>query len=650
MTTCLIIGSLLPISVGLSLCFLCGKNISPVISSALLTVFGIVSVAGAVTGFFEPSTYQIQAPFYLGVAPFLFLIDRLSSLFLLLLGVVCISISLFIPGYLKHLPPTNNPVIFWVGLFLFAGSMSCVTVAANALTFLVFWEIMSLSSAMLVAIDLTSKASRRATFIYLGATRIATALISVGFLAFGTTFGSWSFSDWNAGSSLVFVPALLMLLGFSVKVGLWPFHIWLPYAHPAAPAPVSALMSGVMIKIALYAIIRIFVMSSTASEVLALCLLFMGVISALWGILFALVQQDLKRLLAYSSVENVGLIAIGIAVCLYCKATGLSAIVEIGLVAALFHCLNHGVFKALLFLSVGAIDASTGTRDLSRLGGLSSRMPFTMFALILGSAAICALPPLNGFASKWLIYQSLFQAITRSNNEIMGVVFLVSIGSLAMVSGLAIACFTKAIGISCLGRPRSQAASQAHEASPAMLISLAILSVTCIALAVAAPLVCQTLTGVAVLPTNELSNVLSLPLPAINASFVLIASFCLILASYRRKKRIEDTWECGYGPLSNRMQITAGSFAQPIAAIFSPILSYHSSLKISGKDRKHFPEKVQSETLMIPLLETKLYNPIVSLVVLSGRHFARLQAGSVHMYLFYVLVSLIALLVVGSIL
>ncbi|MGI6384249.1 MAG: proton-conducting transporter membrane subunit [bacterium] len=289
-------------------------------------------------------------------------------------------------------------------------SMAGVVMAANAILFLVAWEVMALSSFALVTADHERRDSRRAAIIYLGATRAGTAFLMIGFLWAHHLTGSWVFSEWGISGTGALAPALLIFAGLATKAGCWPFHLWLPIAHPAAPAPVSALMSGVMIKTAIYVMIRLFVLDNHfVVPLLGPILLVLGAISAFWGVLFALLQHDLKRLLAYHSVENIGIILMGLGVSLLGRQHHLPLLEQLGLAAALFHTLNHAIFKSLLFLGAGAVDACTHLRDIEKLGGLVHRMPWTTGAFVAGSAAICALPPLNGFASEWLLYQGFFK-------------------------------------------------------------------------------------------------------------------------------------------------------------------------------------------------------------------------------------------------
>jgi hydrogenase-4 component B len=627
--------TLLPLFDAFCLLSLVGAGLAIVMGSraqgffqALTAFAGSLLVAIAILGSVYPLFWHVVPPIGFATFPIHLRTDSLSSMFVLLLGVITLTISLFSGGYLKHLEGRINFSQYWVSLFLFLLSMTLVLVSADAITFMVFWEVMSLSSAALVACEHRQHRVQRAAVIYLVATRIATGFLAAGFLWMHSKTGSWLFADWNFGITSTWLPALLLLLAFAIKAGIWPFHIWLPYAHPAAPAPVSALMSGVMIKVALYGLLRLLVGGGLQCPPLAYLALFLGTVSSFWGVLFALVQHDLKKLLAYSSVENAGLIMMAIGLTLHAKALGLGEVAAVAIAASLFHIINHGLFKSLLFLGAGAVDAQAHSRDLIHLGGLSKRMPWTTMCFLLGSASICALPPLNGFASKWQMYQAFLLATFESNSMVDRAIAFAAIGVLAMVGGLAIAGFTKAFGVAFLGRPRSRSAEHASEVPISMVAAQAIPAVACIALGMAAPI----------------------SLPVMNYAIAFVGLTLLIHAVVLAGSRVRhySTWECGYGQIPARAQVSAESFTQPIARIFSPVLRYKLDVTIRGKDRRHFPEYVSIEPRMVSLLESRVYRPALYLIGAAGKAIAKLQAGSIHLYLLYVCITLIVVLVVGT--
>ena len=626
-----------------------GKNINHTYPSIALFVGGAAMIAAAFLGWQGDYVWNVPAPIYLSLAPFANRLDSLSSLFVGLLGIVTVAVALYSPGYLQGMEHKSNPACYWIELFMFIAGLLGVLLGANALSFLVSWEVMALSSLLLIATNLTSHESRNAAFIYLGATRIATALLMVGFLWMHSLTQSWDFVNWDFSTHATVVPALMIFLGCAIKAGLWPFQDWLPHAHPAAPAPVSALMSGVMIETALYAIIRILIMNGLVSPYIGYLMLTLGVISAFWGVLLAFLQQDLKVLLAYSSIENVGLIMIGIGMAVIGKSFGLPVVVALGLSGAIYHCLNHGFFKSLLFLGAGAIDSKTHTRSLEHYGGLGKKMPWTMVSFFIGSAAICSLPPLNGFNSKWLIYQSLFQLANTSPSFWMGAIMVICIGTMGLISGLTIATFTKAIGVAFLGRPRSPEAEHAVEVSMNMRVGQGILVLFCVVFGLAAPQVLQLIRPVCY--AAKCGGVMPFPIPiTIFATAITMLTAMIYLNALRSKKpetRKYITWECGFGELGGRMQMSSASFSENVAHTFAPMVEYHLHSTIAGQDRRHFPEVISTRVAMESLLESRFYGPAVRTIHWLGEHILLLQAGSVHLYLIYILVTLVALMLVG---
>ena len=596
----------------------------------------------------------LPLPWFLGDAPVSFVADPLSRWFLGIIGLVGVPVALFTPGYMEHLRSRVSLGLVWSALALLLASMAGVVLAANALVFLVAWELMALSSYGLVAADHGKESIRRAAFVYLGATRVGTALLMAGFLWVHQLTGSWNFADWHLTGAAALGPALLIFGGLAVKAGCWPFHLWLPIAHPAAPAPVSAIMSGVMIKTAIYAMARLFILDAPLSApALGPLILILGAISALWGVLFALLQDDLKRLLAYCSVENIGVILMGLGISLLGVQRHVPLLAQLGLAAALFHTLNHAIFKSLLFLGAGAVDAQTHLRDIERLGGLIRRMPWTAAAFVVGSAAICALPPLNGFASEWLLYQGFFGLASAGPSVAVRLGALLLMGWLGLVGALAIACFVKAVGVVFLGSPRSSAAEDATEAGPGMLVAQGILAALCVGLGIGVPALLGPLSRIAqplggppllhaawTVPTGLLAVVLLATLGALTLWMLSLAR--------SRPARQYITWECGFGSLGPRTQYTATSFAQPISRLFSAIYHYAVQVSVGGKHRKHFPETVAAETMYEAYLETRVYAPFLrGLRRFSGAFLMRLQAGSIHQYLIYMALVLGLLLWVG---
>lgn len=612
----------------------------------------LLALAAAI---FSPNgSFQLPAFWHLGDAPFRFVFDPLSRWFLGIIAVVGIPVVLFSSGYLHHLRNRVSLGYVWAALAVLFISMCAVVLAGNAILFLVAWECMAFSSFVLVATDHEKRDIRRAALIYLGATRTGTAFLMAGFIWTHQLTGSWEFAQWSLSGTTALAPAMLILVGLATKAGSWPFHLWLPIAHPAAPAPVSAIMSGVMIKTAIYAMARFYVVGDCfAHPAIGPVILLLGAISAFWGVIFALLQQDLKGLLAYCSVENIGIIMMGLGISLLGKQNGITLLQQLGLAAGLFHTLNHAVFKSLLFLGAGAIDARTHLRDIEKLGGLIRRMPWTAGAFIIGSVAICALPPLNGFASEWVLYQGFFELAKSGVSVAMRLGGLLLMGWLGLIGALAIACFVKAVGVVFLGNPRSQEAENAKEVGQSMLAAQWSLAVLCLLIGLLVPVLMIPLSHVVAMTGHSslLASAWSLPMWPLAVTLLLglvALSLWVRRLNHLHPERRFITWECGFGELGPRTQYTAGSFAQPISRLFGMLYSYSLEIQRGGQHKQLFPDTIQAETSHEAHLETKLYVPLLrSIQKVSERLLMRIQAGSIHQYLLTMVLVLALLLWIG---
>ncbi len=620
--------------------------------SLLLLVSSLLLLLVSMIQFFQGQEINFQAAafFKLGLYSIHFHLDRLAAVFLLLLALLSIALSFFSAAYIDHLKERIQQGPYWACFFTFLLALVLLILSSDAITFMIFWELMALSSVALVASEYKIKEAKKAALIYLAASKIATAFIAAGFFWLYVLSGSFLFSAWHFERPESLLPALLLFTGFSIKAGVWPFHVWLPYAHPAAPAPVSALMSGAMIKVAIYAIIRVLIMGQLNSALIAYLAIFLGIVSTFWGVLFALVQNDLKKLLAYCSVENIGIIMLTLGLSLLARSAALHDLAALCLAASIFHAFNHGVFKSLLFLSAGAVDASAHSRELARLGGLAKNMPFTASMFLLGSIAICALPPLNGFASKWLVYKALLASAYESLSLVNRGIFLALICMLAVVGGLGLAAFCKAYGVAFLGNPRSKEAEHAHRASRGMKSAQFMLAVISVLLGLFAGQVLAFLSPIlsAYAGKNlDSSSYFEIPLAGLAIALLLLTFFFLLLLK-NSKVKTYITWECGFGDLSPRTQVNPGSFVQPLARIFSSILAYKINFEIAGRDRRHFPERIKVEPRMFSYLEKYFYAPLIALFTNSAKALARIQAGSIHLYLLYLCFTLVFLLIMGT--
>ncbi|MFD2234767.1 hydrogenase 4 subunit B [Phaeospirillum tilakii] len=592
-------------------------------------------------------------------------LDALSALFLVVVDFPAAAAALYTIGYASHLPEPRRVTPF-LPLFLFG--MNGVLLADDAVTFLMAWEFMSLASWLMVVSDHRSADSRAAGQLYLTMALFGTLCLLGAFAALAGPAGAWDFTALRAAAPAASVAAVvpLALIGAGSKAGLAPLHVWLPEAHPAAPSPVSALMSGVMTKVALYALIRLlFDLVGRVPWEWGAALMAIGGVSAVLGVLHALVQDDLKRLLAYSTVENVGIVAIGLGLALAFKDGGEPALAALALVGALYHIVNHATFKTLLFLAAGAVQAATGERRLGALGGLLKQMPWTGAAALVGALAIASLPPLNGFVSEWLILQALFKGPSLPLWAMkFGVPVVAAL--LALAAALAAACFVRAYGIAFLGRPRSLAAAQAgaHPTPVTMRLSMAVLAASCLLLGAIPVTVTDALSAVVVPITGgpfAVSSDLGWPwLSPAGASrgsysgtvlvLVGLALFGVVVAVAHGfgapRARRADPWDCGNpdGLLLPETQYTAQSFSQPQrrvfgAALFGVVETVEMPEPGSTQPARHGVRSID------PVWDG-LYRPLIRAVEALADRVNRLQFLTVRGYLLMMFATLVLMLLV----
>jgi hydrogenase-4 component B len=627
-------------------------------------------IAGSVLFYGQGIAFAIPSVFP-GLS-FEFRVDGLSAFFLAVISLVAAVASLYGISYQKHFYGKYDLGTFGLFYNAFVGSLMLVTMANHALFFLFVWEIMSLASYFLVVFEHREAENVKAGFLYFLMTHFGTAFITLAFFLAYKATGEWSFDAWRAAAGTL-APALqtgifaAALIGFGTKAGIIPLHIWLPEAHPAAPSHVSALMSGVMIKTAIFMFIRVFFdFFPVAGTEWGLIFLVLGGISALLGVLYALSEHDLKRLLAYHSVENIGIILLGFGAGLVFFSLHLETFALFALAAALYHTMNHAIFKALLFLGAGSVVSATGTRNMEEYGGLAKLLPATSMLFLIGSLAISAFPPFNGFASEWLTFQALFAGIA-SASVIIKSVFIFAIGSLAFTGGLAAACFVKAFGSTFLARPRSEHARHAHESGWPMIVAMAVLALLTLVLGVFSTAVIAALVGV--VASIGLTQPLTLQFPfmrffeardefavlplegfaiALLAVFALVAVIVIVLTR-SRKVVISRTWDCGT-PLAPRMEITAGSFSRSLVTIFRGILrsTKQTDTEYHDENMRYFIKSQEVKTEIGDPYREKFYGPINALLTSVASRARRIQGGSVNIYLLYIFVTLVALLVWAS--
>lgn len=596
------------------------------------------------------------------------LIDSLSAFFILLISLVTLATSIFGIGYIRQLEEKYSIGAFGFFYNIFIANLILVVAANNAVFFLIVWEFMSLSSYFLVTYEHGHEENIRAGFLYFLMTQIGTEFILFAFvLLYGAT-GSFDFDVIRATN--LAIPDVIKnlalasaLFGLAIKAGVVPLHIWLPKAHPVAPSHVSALLSGVMLKVAIFMMIRfLFDLLAPVSLTWGIIILTFGAVSAILGVLYALSEHDLKRLLAYHSVENIGIILLGIGSAVMLSALEHPALAALALAAALYHTINHALFKGLLFLGAGSVVSATGTRDMEKYGGLIKALPATALFFIIGSIAISGLPPLNGFASEWLTFQALLSGVSVA---IAGskVVFALGIGALALTGGLAAACFVKVIGITFLARPRSAEAKAAKENSFSMKAGQGILALLCIVFGVfAAPILSILLRIVngLMLPGGEQkflpvmresaaqTSTISLSFVALLFSVSILAVYLGVwLVSRRKKEQICPTWDCGAPVASSRTEISATGFSRTLLMIFSSVLRpmKHEESLYSPAQHKYFPISRHVSFHITDIWTKYLYDPYIAAVTWFAAQSRKIQNGNVHTYILYIFLTIIVLLV-----
>ncbi len=586
--------------------------------------------------------------------------DPLSGFFLLPIYGLSALCALFGAGYMAN--STRGRGAHWFFYGLLCASMAMAVLARNAVLFLMAWEVMALSSWLLVSYEHDKEEVRQAGITYLVATQIGTAFLLVMFLVLGR-FGfagqgagaALDFSRFTGiGSSVAAAVFVLALVGFGTKAGIVPLHVWLPEAHPAAPSHVSALMSGVMIKTGIYGLLRVLSFLGFPPAWWGWTLVVVGCVSGVMGVLFALAQHDIKRLLAYHSVENIGIICLGLGVGLLGTTYGAPAVAALGYAGALLHVLNHALFKGLLFLGAGAVAHAAGTREMDRLGGLLKRMPLTGTAFLVGAAAICGLPPLNGFVSELLVFSGAYRAVA-AGPVAQAVVCGAVVAALALIGGLAAACFTKAFGIMFLGEPRTQAAAAATGARPTMTAAMLALAVGCVAmgllgtravwavapLAAAAAGMAPDVVGAALGPAAAGLGVVTI---AAGVLVLIIALLVLLraLLQYRRAQSRAGTWDCGYVKPDARMQYTSSSFAQPLTGTFGALLGTRTHWTPPSSA---FPTHAEYGTHTPDAFAQGVYRPAFKGIGALLSRASWLQHGRLQLYVLSIAAAMLVLLV-----
>ncbi|MBQ2645400.1 hypothetical protein IJG14_07525 [bacterium] len=582
-----------------------------------------------------------------------FVIDALSAFFILIISVMSFIGIIYANGYLKSYIGKNkfNISVHCFFLMLLIASMIGVVTVQNSLLFLILWEIMSLSSFFLVIFESDKKEVISSGIKYLIYMHLSVIFIILAFALLNIYSGSLNFMDFSEllsknkhFSNIVF---LLAFTGFGIKAGFFPFHNWLPDAHPAAPSHVSGIMSGVMIKTGIYGILRILYLISIPSKLMAYTVLIIALLSSMYGVLYAITQHDIKRLLAYHSIENIGIIGIGIGIGLIGIVYNNPVAAVLGFSGGLLHILNHSIFKELLFFSAGSVYKQTHTRNIEYLGGIIKNMPYSSLLFAIGSIAISGLPPFNGFISELLIYGAMISGLPAPNTTVF-ITIIVSLASLAIVGTMAILCFTKAFGVMFLGSPRSeQAANVQNDVEKIMIIPMVILAFFALIIGIfpqyAASLV---LSPVSLFIQGEIIiNVFAILIQLLSYISLLFFVFILIILIITglkffisKKSRQYSTWGCGYDKPNNHMQYTASSYADLFVSTLKPMFKRIAHIK---KPKELFPKDAYYEVEIEDIEEAYIVKPLLKFDEKILSKFEKIQNGNIQQYILFGLIFLL---------
>ncbi len=628
-----------------------------------LPLFALAGLSALVCGMVVLASGEsatVQLPLGLPWQPWRLHVDALAGFFLSLIGALTLAVGIYGMGYVRDFERGRDPLSalgFFSGLFLLG--MLLVVLADGAFAFMVAWELMTLASYFLVAFQHENAANRRAAYLYLlmGQAGGVCLLLAFGVLAtFGGGFGFEALRSAEPPFLWASAAFVLAFAGFGMKAGLVPLHAWLPEAHPVAPSHISALMSGAMLKVAVYGFLRfVFDLLGPTHWQWGVAVLLVGCVSALLGVLLALVQNDLKRLLAYSSVENLGIVFIGLGLAMIFLGSGHRVLGALALVAALYHALNHALFKGLLFMGAGAILHSAHERDLDQMGGLLRRMPWTGSFFLIGSLAIAGLPPLNGFVSEWLTFQAALQT-WQLENGLLRTLIPIAAAVLALSAALAAATFVKAYGVAFLGQARSRHVRRARQVPLSMRVGQGLLAALCLAAGVLPTII---LAWIARVPQQLLGTGLpqasahgwlwltpiapataSYSAPAVVAALLVLSGLAVAVLKRGAVRRVRrsDAWDCGFAPPTPRMQYTATGFAQPLRRVFGAWLDIDENLETRDDGPPRYRLQITDRSWAL------CYLPLARLLERAARLVTRLQTGNLRAYLAWTLGTLLLLL------
>lgn len=614
------------------------RRISWSVSCLIMGVGSLFLIAGSGMALFAGTKEIVGVTELTGMFPVILGTDRLTAVFTLLLGLLSLAASMYTPGYLAKMHGTGRLYLVSGFIPFFLLSMLLVLMSWSTFSFLAFWELMAIISFFLVMTEYEEAMTRRAALFYLAMTQISTVCIFLGIILLSVITGSFDLPVNLPGEDpLSALSFFCLFFGIAIKAGVVPFHKWLPYAHPAAPSPVSALMSGMMISTAFYALFRILTLCYTPQISWGLIILAFGCLSAIFGVMYALKEQDLKGLLAYSSIDNTGIILIGIGVWIILEISGFPVIAMMACIGALFHTISHGLFKGLLFMTAGSVCQSAGTRNIDELGGILVRMPKTGLLFFVGTLCISAIPPFSGFVGELLIYQSLFGALS-SLQPLLQVVMISALSLFSLTGALTAVCFVKAFGLTFLALPRTRSAERTREVTTGMYAGPAVLAGASILGGVFSAQILAFLGYPDLLPDLLTIGLLLV----VSTGFVFAAVW--MYASHRT--RVSITWDCGMNRPTSRMEYTGSGFTEPVVRIFSSVYRPEISLEKQYLDPEDciFREG-RAGIHLVRFFEEYLYLPAAGLIYRYASRVSGLQNGNVDRYVLYLFIAVVALVI-----
>lgn len=642
-----------------ALCLSKAENTAKVVACLFGIVAACCSIIAGATGIFGAEQFICFAtPF--NFANFTLLINPLSGLLLVAINILALVAWIYGLAYFDEYKGMGLGAIgFFMNLFV--ASMNMVLTVDNAFWFLVFFELMSLTSYFLVIVEQKPQ-SIKGGFLYFIMAHVGFFMIMLSYLVMAANTGSFEFATFRATQFSPAIASLCFILafcGFGCKAGMFPFHSWLPQAHPAAPSNVSALMSGGMIKIGIFGIVKVGLDLLGSCEVQlwwGLVILVIGALSSVLGVAYALGEHDIKKLLAYHSVENIGIILLGIAIGYMGMALNQPVIAVLGIMAGLYHVLNHAMFKGLLFLGAGSVLYTTGSRNMEIMGGLARVMPATAMCFLIGSLAISAIPPLNGFVSEWFIYQSMFSVAITGDIVVRFFAAFAAV-SLAITGALAVTCFVKAYGVTFLGAPRSEAAANAKEVPAPMRIGMIILAVMCVCLGIGAPWVAPVMQNIAAATTGQaaiavasgldianpaIGSVVSTPMLAILLiACVLVPVAARSLFSKGGVASDRDPWACGYA-LDPEMPVVATTFAAEVKMFLKPIYAAREAVvSTAGSFQAMFGSVVSGAAKAETVGDKYVVAGTASFVNWISKQVQKIEGGNFRVYIIYIVVALV---------